>query len=91
MAADVPRRWRWILVGVIALAGAGLAALGIRQWQELIEIGLAPPDVLHRKVPRTTVSLFLGLVMIVWVCVTGIRWARHGSHAPDRVPRGGSS
>jgi len=67
---------RRIVVIVVALGGIVLVALGIREFRELLEIGMAPPGILHRKVPVTTVSLFLGLVMILWVLIAGIRWTQ---------------
>lgn len=82
------KRWRWAVVGAVALGGLALAALGITEFRELLELGVGPPEVLHRKVPLTTVSLFLGLVMIVWVFVAGIGWARSRHAAEDQRASG---
>lgn len=68
-------RWRWIFIGAIALCGFLLLILGIRALQDLLDIGKVPPELLGRKVSYITVSLFLGLVMIIWIFVAGIRWA----------------
>jgi hypothetical protein len=76
---------RRIVVIVVALGGIVLVALGIREFLELLEIGMAPPEILHRKVPATTVSLFLGLVMILWVLIVGIRWTRSRHDAENET------
>ncbi|MGH7404857.1 MAG: hypothetical protein ACREI5_07125 [Candidatus Methylomirabilales bacterium] len=73
---------RWVLVASVAVGAIGLATLGIREFQELLEIGIAPPEILHRKVPVTTVSLFPGLVMLLWAILVGIHWAR-SPHGPE--------
>lgn len=79
------KRWRWVLVGAVAISGIGLVALGIREFQELLKIGVAPPEILHRKVPATTLTLFLGLVMILWVLIVGIRWTRSRHDAENKT------
>lgn len=69
-------RWRWILIGAISLSGFLLVIRGIRGLQDLLNIGKVPPEMLGRKVSYTTVPLFVGLVMIIWIFVAGISWAR---------------
>ena len=76
---------RRIVVIVVALGGIVLVALGIREFRELLEIGMAPPEILHRKVPVTTVSLFLGLVMILWVLIAGIPWTQSRHDAENET------
>ncbi len=68
--------WRGILVGAIALCGFLLVILGIRGLQDLLDIGKVPPEMLGRQVSYTSGALAIGLAMIVWALVAGIRWAR---------------
>ncbi len=68
--------WRGILVGAIALCGFLLVILGIRGLQDLLDIGKVPPEMLGRQVGYTSGALAIGLAMIVWALVAGIRWAR---------------
>ncbi len=70
------RWWRWAILGAVVVVGLGLAALGISEWRELLDIGVGAPEVLRWKVPLTTVSLFLGLVMLLWTFLAGLPWVR---------------
>ena len=74
-AAEMSYRWRRIVVGAVALGGVVLLILGMAGLRELMAIGTIPPEMLGRRVSYTVVSLFLGLVMIVWCLDSGIVWA----------------
>lgn len=74
-AAEVSNRWRKIFVGAVALGGIVLLILGIGGLRELMATGTIPPEMLGHRVSYTVVSLFLGLVMIVWCFVAGLAWA----------------
>ena len=68
--------WRAILVGVIALCGFLLVVLGIGGLRDLLDIGNVPLETLGRQVGYTSGALAIGLAMIAWTLVAGIRWAR---------------
>lgn len=67
-------RWRKI-VGGVALGGVVLPILGMAGLRELMAMGTVPTEMLGRRVIYTVVSLFLGVVMVVWCLVSGILWA----------------
>ncbi|MBI3328796.1 MAG: YHS domain-containing protein [Nitrospinae bacterium] len=67
----MPGRWRGILVGARALVGIALLVLGIMGVRELMSVGKVPPEMLGRQVGLTTVSLVLGLIMLVWSLAAG--------------------
>jgi len=65
-----------IIAGIVALCGIVLVILGIGGLRELMMVGKVPQESLGRYVGFTTMSLFIGLVMIVWYLVAGRAWAR---------------
>ncbi len=68
--------WRAILIGAIALCGFLLVVLGIGGLRDLLDIGKIPLEMLGRQVGYTSGALAIGLMMIVWTLIAGIRWAR---------------
>jgi membrane-bound ClpP family serine protease len=74
----VQRSSRKRLVGVIALVGVILIALGIMALRELMVVGKAPSERLARQVAYTIISLAVGFWCIVWWLVAGVAWARRG-------------
>jgi len=65
----VQRSSRKLLVGAIALVGIILIALGVVELRELMIVGKVPPESLGRQVAYTTISLAVGLWLIVWYLV----------------------
>lgn len=71
--------WRGMSVAAVAAGGLLLLFLGVSGLRELLEIAPEVPEGLHRRVGTTSVSLAIGLALIVWILVAGLRWARSGS------------
>lgn len=69
---------RKVWIGVIALGGIILLALGIVELRESLVVGKVLPERLGRQVAYTTVPLVVGLAIIVWCVGAGKGWARGG-------------
>jgi hypothetical protein len=71
---------RWVIVGLVAVAGVLLVVLGIQGLGKLLEAGKVPGEMLTVRVRYltiyTTAMLALGLTLISWCGVTGLAWAR---------------
>ena len=80
------------LAGVIALVGIVLIALGVVELRELMIVGKVPPESLGRQVAYTTISLAVGLWLVVWYLVAGRMWARRdqGGTAGDETRSSGA-
>ncbi|MFQ5693643.1 MAG: hypothetical protein ACE5IM_11440 [Nitrospinota bacterium] len=68
--------WRGVFVAAVAAGGILLLLLGVSDLREILEIAPEVPEMLHRRVGTTSVSLAVGLALIVWTLVAGIAWAR---------------
>ncbi|MGH8071652.1 MAG: hypothetical protein ACRERE_41745 [Candidatus Entotheonellia bacterium] len=86
------RSSRKFLVGAIALVGIILIALGMVEWRELLVVGKVPAERLGRQVAYMTISLAVGLWLIVWYIVAGRMWARRdqGGTAGDETRSSGA-
>jgi hypothetical protein len=73
-------RRRWIIVGLVAVCGVLLVALGIQGIAKLLEAGKIPGEMLTSRVRNltiyTTAVLSLGLTVLSWCFITGVGWAR---------------